>query len=127
MKGNGLIVLITIILVVAGCITSEPDGPGTFTREEAIPENAKKMTSDDDLFPPVSHLDLWESPVIIGDPINTAGAEDSPYITPDGNELYFFFTPDVGRTPQQQVTDGVTGLWYSKKIDEKLWNRGGSS
>jgi hypothetical protein len=27
--------------------------------------------------------------------VNTAGGEDSPFVTPDGNTLYYVFTPDV--------------------------------
>ena len=48
-------------------------------------------------------------------PINSAGGEDSPLITPDGKNFYFFFTPDVRVGAECQVTDGVTGIYWSKK------------
>jgi hypothetical protein len=36
---------------------------------------------------------------------------------PDGNTLYFFFTPDVSIPAEKQLTDGVTGIYMSKKIN----------
>ncbi|MCJ7532733.1 MAG: hypothetical protein MUO64_17135 [Anaerolineales bacterium] len=59
------------------------------------------MTTDLDPFPPVLHSNEWQGSIPIDGSINTAGAEDSPYITPDGNTLYFFFTPDVSVPPEK--------------------------
>ena len=50
-------------------------------------------------------------------PVNTAGAEDSPFVTPDGQTLYFFFTPDVRVPAEQQLFDGVTGIWVTHRVD----------
>ena len=50
-------------------------------------------------------------------PISTAGAEDSPFIMPDGKTFYFFFTPDVTVPVEKQVLDGVTGIYVSQKIN----------
>jgi hypothetical protein len=36
---------------------------------------------------------------------------------PDGNTLYFFFTPDPNIPPEKQLLDGVTGIYVSKKQD----------
>ncbi|WP_168169228.1 PD40 domain-containing protein [Thermococcus sp. 5-4] len=77
------------------------------------------MTPQTDAFPPVIHSDEWEKPVPLEGPINTAGAEDSPFVTPDGKNLYFFFTPDVNVPPQKQLVDGVTGVWWSRKVNGK--------
>lgn len=88
------------------------------SRAEAIPPNAIKMTTDRDQHPPQleeAFRTLWEDPVPLGPPINTAGGEDSPFITPDGNTFYFWFTPDVNIPPQNQVFDRVTGIYRSKK------------
>jgi ribosomal protein L24E len=84
-------------------------------RGATIPANAKKLSLKDDLYPPRLHSDEWEKPVSLEGPVNTAGAEDSPFITPDGKTLYFFFTPDASIPPERQVNDGVTGIWMSKK------------
>ena len=55
-------------------------------------------------------------PVPVVGPINTAGAEDSPFITPDGNNLYFFFTPDMSIDVTKQIVDNVTGIYWSQKV-----------
>jgi hypothetical protein len=66
------------------------------------------------------HNFLWEDPVILSGGINTAGAEDSPFISPDGTRFYFFFTPNASIPAERQLTDGVTGIWVSKKVNE-VW------
>jgi hypothetical protein len=83
-------------------------------RYEAIPEDAVKVTPDTDVFPPVLHAGAWEEPVPLEGPFNTAGGEDSPFISPDGDLFLFFFTPDVTAPAEEQVTDGVTGIWASR-------------
>lgn len=94
------------------------------TRADAISPNAVKVTPETDQHPPVleatfSHL--WEDPVPVGAPINTAGGEDSPFITPDGNTLYFWFTPDVSIPAEGQVDDRVTGIYRSDKTTGGEW------
>ncbi len=88
-------------------VTKAPD------RYASIPSWAPKYTPQNDSDPPVLHSSLWETPVPMPGPINTAGAEDSPFITPDGKEFFFFFTPNLRIPAQQQVGDGVTGIWWS--------------
>jgi hypothetical protein len=79
------------------------------------------------LLPPILHSDEFETPVPLGDGVNTAGAEDSPFVMPDGNTLYFFFTPDGNIPAQQQLFDGVTGIWVSHRVNgvwqpaERVW------
>jgi hypothetical protein len=90
------------------------------SRADAIPDDAVKMTPELDAYPPqlnpaFSHL--WQDPVPLPGPINTAGAEDSPFITPDGLDFYFWFTPDAGVPAQGQVGDRSTGIYWSRKID----------
>jgi hypothetical protein len=48
-------------------------------------------------------------------PVNTRGAEDSPFITKDLNRFFFFFTPDVRVPLTEQLIDTVTDIWLSKK------------
>lgn len=52
--------------------------------------------------------------------INPAGVEDSPFVSPDGNSFYFFFTPDMSKPAEAQLTDGVTGIWVSRK-ENGVW------
>jgi hypothetical protein len=56
-----------------------------------------------------------DTPVPLPYPVSTTGAEDSAFIMPDGNTLYFFFTPDVSVPVEKQVLDEVTGIYVSKK------------
>jgi hypothetical protein len=51
--------------------------------------------------------------------VNTAGAEDSPFITPDGNTLIFFFPSDPNIPAEDQLGDGVTGIYISYKTDNE--------
>jgi len=85
------------------------------TRENTIPINAPKMTPETDLFPPILHSDEWHQPTPLDQAINTAGGEDSPFIVPDGNTLYFFFTPNVTIPAEKQLLDGVTGIYVTRR------------
>lgn len=96
--------------------TSAPPAP--ISRLESIPANAVKMTPEQDSFPPVA-APGWSQPVPV-EWVNTAGAEDSPFIMPDGQTLYFFFTPDINIPAQEQVGDGVTGIWMTTHSRE-IW------
>lgn len=116
-KGVALtIVVLVVVLLLAVALLSGSDEDGgdeeTPTRADAIPDDAVKMAPQDDLYPPVLHSDEWEAPVPMPGPVNTAGAEDSPFITPGGDEFFFFFTPDVDVPAHEQLLDGVTGIWW---------------
>lgn len=92
-----------------------PETPELPTRESAIPAGAVKMTPDADLHPPILHSDEWNQPVPLAEAVNTAGGEDSPFVLPYGNTLYFFFTPNVTVPAEKQVLDGVTGIYVSTR------------
>lgn len=117
------LIVVTIILFFLTCCQKEDEEqtyPQT-TRQERIPSDAVKMTPATDLFPPVLHSIEWEEPVPLGPEVNTAGAEDSPFIPSDRNELYFFFTPDVDVPVDQQIYDEVTGIYISEQSGSS-WN-----
>ena len=86
--------------------------PTPKSRLDAIPSGNPKGSPETDFWPPEA-ASGWSKPAPLERPVNTAGGEDSPFVTPDGNTLYFFFTPDVGIPVQQQVFDGLTGIWSS--------------
>jgi hypothetical protein len=115
---------ILFVCVVAGLAACTPlsrssSNPSPApSRQQAIPTDAAKMTPDQDLFPPVLHSDAWQQPIPMPGPINTAGGEDSPFITPDGQRFFFFFTPDVSVPAEKQVLDGVTGIWWSRRVGD---------
>jgi hypothetical protein len=87
-------------------------------RENLIPSNQVKIVLETDLYPPGSVTNEYGEPVPLPYPFNTAGAEDSAYIMPDGNTLYAWFTPNVKKSPEEQVTDGVTGIYVFRKVND---------
>ena len=112
-----ILVMFLVFILILACEKNPTEAEPTYpdvTREEKIPETAVKMSPETDPHPPVLHLDAWEDPVPLAGPVNTAGAEDSPFIPAGRDELYFFFTPDVRIPPEQQVLDDVTGIYMSK-------------
>jgi hypothetical protein len=110
-------VVLAAVLIVAVLSNLESPDADVPTRDEAIPADATKMTPGSDTYLPVIHSDEWLTPVPMPGPVNTAGAEDSPFITPDGNRFFFFFTPDVRVQPEGQLLDKVTGIWWCAKVD----------
>ncbi len=113
--------IITIcILFLFACDTLPTDELQQKNREEVIPDSAIKMTPETDLFPPILHSNEYEEPVPLPGPVNTAGAEDSPFIPINRNEFYFFFTPDVKVPIEKQLLDGATGI-YAAELDDGIW------
>ncbi len=112
--------IIVLVLIVAAAVafvilSKKETARPVVTRLEKIPASAVKMTPATDQSPPILHSNEFRPPIPLPGPINTAGAEDSPFIPADGNEFYFFFTPDVKVPVEKQILDGVTGIWMSKK------------
>jgi hypothetical protein len=97
--------------------TASPVNVVLVDRETRIPPDAVKMSPGNDAHPPPMHSSDFENPIPVPGLVNTAGAEDSPFITPDGNTLYFFFTPDVIIPAEKQLLDGVTGIYRSVKVN----------
>ncbi|MEW6405363.1 MAG: hypothetical protein AB1649_26530 [Chloroflexota bacterium] len=87
--------------------TSAPN-PG---RVESIPADVVKITPDTDVYPVRSETEEYEDPVPLPYPINTAGAEDSAFVMPDGETLYVWFTPSPAIPVEKQLFDGVTGIY----------------
>ena len=125
MKKRYAVTAITIIMLfgiiaMSGCspILDYPD----VAREDRLPSDIDKRGPDTDYHPPILHLpEEYHMPVPLPGPINTSGAEDSPFILPDGNTLYFFFTPDVRVPPERQLLDDVTGVWVAHKLEDDSW------
>lgn len=109
-----LVLLLSTVIILAN-LNSHSELPIAKVRSEVIPSDAVKITPGMDVFPPILHSDEWKEPVPLAGPVNTAGAEDAPVITPDGQTLFFFFTPDVDVPANEQLVDGATGIWWSKR------------
>ena len=118
---KALLVLLFVILgLVLGCGQTPTTSAGPVSRYDKIPSGAVKITSEADVSAPILHSSEFEEPIPIPGSVNSAGAEDSPFILPDGNTLYLFFTPDVTVSAVGQLTDEVTGIYVSKKAGG-LW------
>jgi hypothetical protein len=116
-----LLPLILLAIVSLACFSDEgvpsasPTSPPN--REDLIPPEQIKIFPQADIYPPRSITDEYEDPVPLPYPVNTAGAEDSAFIMPDGKTLYVWFTPDVEKPPEKQVIDSVTGIYVFRKRD----------
>lgn len=111
------LILFSMVIILASC--SEQPYPD-LDRENYIPADKVKLTPADDNFIPVMMSDEWNDPVPLEGTVNTAGAEDSPFITDDGR-FFFFFTPDAQIPAEQQLTDSVTGIWWCT-VDNGIWS-----
>jgi hypothetical protein len=117
-------VLLLSLLLMTGCpaispTASTPEPEKTLEvidRESKIPPGQVKITPETDLYPPVLHSDEFQEPVPMPYPINTAGAEDSGFMMPDGRTFYFWFTPDPAAPLEEQLNDGVTGIYVAQKV-----------
>lgn len=91
------------------------------SRESQIPVDAVKVTPETDFNSPKSMSDEYYDPVPVTGYVNTAGAEDSAFVVPDGSVLYFFFVPDVGVPVEEQVLDPTVGIYLSKNV-KGVWS-----
>jgi hypothetical protein len=106
------------IIFVAACSTMAQTPTAPPDRESLIPAGQVKVQPEADVYPPKSLSDEYDDPLPLPYPVNTAGAEDSAFIMPDGNTLYVWFTPDPQVPAEQQVTDSVTGIYVFHKSGE---------
>ena len=120
------LIAISVTFALTGCENPQPSGitqapprlPTQLpTRLDALPGDIIKMSPSTDHHPPILHSNEWYPPIPMEGPINTSGAEDSPFISADGNIFTFFFAPDVRVPPEKQLLDGVTGIYITRKID----------
>jgi hypothetical protein len=89
----------------------------TSSRADSLPQDVSIVLPAQDDHKPLMHVEGWLDPVPLEGTVNTAGAEDSPFITSDGTTLLFFFTPDVRVPVEKQLLDGVTGIYHSEWLN----------
>ena len=90
-------------------------------RLSAIPTGVVKQVPESDAYPPIMRSAEWSDPVPLPEPVNTAGAEDSPFLAPDGR-LYVWFTPSPAIPVEKQLLDGVTGI-YVFSLNASGWSQ----
>jgi len=112
-KMKRMVFFAMFLLILASC--SQDNYDFDISREDKLPADIVKGTPENDIFRPVMQSTEWEAPVPMEGPINTLGAEDSPFITSDNSRFFFFFTPDVRVPLTEQLVDTVTGIWMSER------------
>ena len=109
-KNMNILFSLTMLLLYSAC---RSDLPSANNRGE-IPSrydliNIEKVLPEQDDHPPILHSHEWKTPRPINGAVISAGLEDSPFITPDGRTLFFFYTPSADIPAEQQIYDQVTG------------------
>ncbi len=112
-----LIIAIFAVAAFGGLLGGEGNNATTPTRASSIPPEAVKVLPGSDPYPPILVSGDWYDPVPMPSAVNTAGGEDSPFILPDGQTMYFFFTPNVTVPAEKQLIDKVTGIYVSKMVN----------
>jgi len=116
-----IIFLPLLLISLLSACEAQPSGPQpaptTIPRLIAIPSDLIKILPEMDFFPPILLSNEFHQPVPVPGLVNTAGGEDSPFITPDGQTLYFWFTPDVRKPAQEQLEDGATGIYVTNLVE----------
>ena len=116
MKIHRILSLFLIAGLLAACVPGTPTPPPS--RADRLPPH--KYTPQEDVWPP-QVAQGWSLPVPLPAPLNTSGGEDSPFLLADDSTLLFVFTPDLAIPVQQQLTDGLTGIWQSR-FDGSAWS-----
>lgn len=106
-----LLPLSMLLLAALACGQATPT-LAPVDRYSLLPE--EKYGPESDVWPPTAAAG-WTQPVPLPFPVNTTGGEDGPFLLPDGQTLYFFFTPDVSIPAEKQLLDGVTGIWVTRR------------
>lgn len=130
METKGKVIIIVVICIVGFLIVGNTisiiwpqQEKQLLTRSEAIPSDAVKVTPSTDEHPPqltAAFKSMFNDPVLMPGPVNTAGAEDSPFMTPDGKTFFFWFCPDV-KSAGESINDGSTGI-YSTTLSGTTWS-----
>lgn len=115
---SAVLVMVSLACTFAGA-TQQVPSPPTIDRESLIPHDQVKINPETDVYPPRSMTAEYADPVPLPYPVNTAGAEDSAFIMPDGKTLYVWFTPNVANPPEIQVSDGATGIYVHHKVNDQ--------
>ncbi|NMC46241.1 MAG: hypothetical protein GYA52_05350 [Chloroflexi bacterium] len=108
-----MILCLILLLFSAACLKNKEEGQTDQPLSSPSPDTILQTDKN----PPVLHAEDWETPQPLPAPIDAEGNELSPFITLAGDELYYFYTPDLSVSEAKQALDGISGTYYSKKVD----------
>ncbi len=119
MRVMALVFLSLFALLTQACQSAPeatPIATPQLTRTESL-SGLAKFDPNSDTWPPRA-AEGWTQPVPLAGPINTAGVEDSPFLSPDGEWFFFVFIPNPNSTPQEQLLDGFSGIWVAQRAGD---------
>lgn len=108
-----------VIILGTGCARDTESNADRIAR--STQDVTQSITPELDLQPPVFLVEGWEAPQPLPHSIDKEGNELEPFITLTGDELYFLFTPDISISEAKRALDGVSGIYYSKRVNG-LWS-----
>lgn len=114
--GNRGWLFLLVMILTAGCAQNVESA--FYQSDQSIADASQSMHEENDVNPPVLHVEGWEEPQPLPAPIDEEGDELAPFITLAGDELYFFYTADLSVSEAKRALDGVSGIYYSKRIGE---------
>lgn len=108
-----------LVLLLFSAACSKDKGEGQANQQLSSPSPDAILQTDKN--PPVLHVEDWETPQPLPAPIDRDGDELAPFITLAGDELYFFYNTDLSVSEAKRALDGISGIYYSKKVD-RVWS-----
>jgi len=104
-----------VMILTAGCAQNVE--PAFYQSDQSITDASQSIPVENDVNPPVLHVEGWEEPQPLPAPVDKEGDELAPFITLAGDELYFFYASDLSVSEAKRALDGVSGIYYSKKVN----------
>ena len=110
-----------IFLIIINCILISCSYSSIGVKERNLLIIVTKETLTENFFmsdsnSPIFLIDGWGVPQPLPSPIDGEGDELEPFITLAGDELYLFYTPDLSVSEAKRALDGISGIYYSKKV-----------
>lgn len=113
--GNRGWLFLLVMILTAGCAQNVESA--FYQSDQSITDASQSIPTENDVNPPIFHGTGWGTPQPLPAPVDMEGDELAPFITLAGDELYFFYTPDISVSEAKRALDGVSGIYYSKKAN----------
>lgn len=111
-----VVVFLLLSSILIQACQSAPEAVPQVSRADSL-AGFQKFDPANDSWPPLA-AEGWTQPVPLAGPINTAGVEDSPFLSSDGEWFFFVFIPNPNTTPQEQLLDGFSGIWAARRAGD---------